>query len=115
MKLKELFAQMNFFDSLLTDLIHEAKELTWEIELCNWKQPDYKEHEPEMIEGQLIFSQVEDVEIKPSPFVANDNEIWEIRITTTGTEKEMIQVVLSGEADVIVITFSTTGVIWRSK
>jgi hypothetical protein len=67
-------------DSLIeeVDYYGDKKSLEIRIELCNWKQSDYKDTDPEMLNMCITFEGVEKYELSVDNYRFNSNEILEV-------------------------------------
>ena len=69
------------------------------MELCNWRQNDYNEAEPEMVQCHLVFTGVSTLNLE-SNYLLDSYEILNIEIIDNiGT----VKIVLQNNNDVIVI------------
>ncbi|MBN2909203.1 hypothetical protein JQC72_06660 [Polycladomyces sp. WAk] len=93
----EMLRNINLHDSLMESIhfIEDKKELRINLELCNWKQKNYKEGEAELVSKILIFKDVEEYNIEPD-FPINSDEILEVKIT----EPSKVEIIILGESDI---------------
>ena len=59
MLVSELLSKINFHDSNVIELCHKENNLIMKLDLCMWKQKDYKEGEDELKEVSIEFSDIE--------------------------------------------------------
>lgn len=106
MRIYEIISRYDLHDSLIEDIIYipNKGDVIIKIELCNWKQVDYRETDPEMIEGKIIFSGVKLFEVEPiNPQYKSDDLIEVSCSLDEASENELIKFVLRGESDIKVI------------
>lgn len=96
--------KFNFHDSIIEniDYIHNKKELKLKIYLCNWKQKDYQNGDPEMIELYLIFHDVKSFETESSKDVYINGEIIEVK----QIDSNMLKFIVLSDTDTKNITIS---------
>lgn len=58
MTVESLLTQYDFHDSSLVAVRYEKEILQLKINLCMWRQENYKENEPELKEINLFFKEV---------------------------------------------------------
>ncbi len=99
-------------DSSIEDIkyVTDKNEVLIRIELCQWKQSDYDESQPERQEGILFFTQVELFKIEPASFQIDSNEILEIRLNN---ETENLEFILAGVNDIGKVSIVSNHVDWR--
>jgi hypothetical protein len=85
-------------------------KLVINLELCYWKQSFYKDTEPEMKLGLLIFTGVAFFQTEPSSFSINSNEILDVNFSLTN---EDIKIVLTNDDDVGIIMIKAENVFWK--
>lgn len=56
MTLRELECNIDFHDSILEKIYNEGTKIILEIDLCNWRQKNYRENEDETKLIKLILS-----------------------------------------------------------
>lgn len=77
LKISELLKNYNFHDSLVDDIQFRGNEIVLKIDLCNWKQKDFKSNEAEMKNIELIFSNIEDYELDATIDIVDSDSILE--------------------------------------
>lgn len=84
--------KFNFHDSIIEniDYIHNKKELKLKIYLCNRKQKDYRNGDPEMIKLYLIFHDVKSFKTESSKDVYINGEIIEVKQIDSNTLKFIV-------------------------
>lgn len=113
MRPSEFIKEYIFHDSHVEKLEYDRAErqLTLILDLCQWKQSFYKETDPEMQLGFLIFSDVVFYNIEPELYELDSSEILEIR--PSDGKSECIKLVIEGLDDVIVINIQSDKVEWK--
>lgn len=116
MKPTEFFEKFNLHDSLVNNVYFKDQKLILDLDLCNWKQSNYREEQPEIINGLLTFSNAQEYETELKLFVPDSNEILEVTVTSTKENPalEQVKLVLTSENDVIIVNFKATGVFWET-
>lgn len=107
-----MLATYDLHDSIVENveyLIDEKKVLV-RLELCQWKQSDYDESEPEMQEGVLTFTDVDSFQIEPPSFLINSNEILEVKVHD---ENRSIEIILTGTDDVGKVSIVAQDIFWE--
>ena len=91
-EIKMVDIKFNLHDSMIEniDYIHNKKELKLKIYLCNWKQKNYQDGDPEMIELYLIFHDVKSFETESSKDIYVNGEIIEVKQIDGNTLKFMV-------------------------
>ncbi|KJD47127.1 hypothetical protein [Paenibacillus terrae] len=115
MKSSEFIESYTLHDSLVEDILYdkEEKHLKLTLELCQWKQPNYIETEPEMQLGILKFTEVVFYEIQPDNYSLDSNEILEVELVASDSKEERIKIILNGEEDVVVLIVEAAEVSWN--
>ncbi|WP_310552168.1 hypothetical protein [Paenibacillus glufosinatiresistens] len=80
------------------------------LDLCQWKQANYDESEPEMQEGVLTFSNVSSFQIEPPSFLITSNEILEVKVQD---ENMSIEIILTGTDDVGKVSIVAQDIFWE--
>lgn len=94
MKLSELINRYDLHDSMIEN-VHVSKisqTITVDITLCNWKQPNYSEDEPELISSSLVFENIYEFEIEPKDTHFDGDEIIQTE-TIEKNNKEKLKIV----------------------
>lgn len=114
MKISEMVNKYNFHDSIVEDIrfLHDERKLMIKVELCNWRQTSYKDGDTEIIEGNLVFSDVKKYEIEPGSVFFDSDEILETEVSQISEDNEMIKMVLLGSDNVKVINIQASNVDW---
>lgn len=60
MKVKDMVENINFHDSNVIELLYENNIVKLKLDLCMWKQKNYREGDSELKEILLVFNSVED-------------------------------------------------------
>ena len=70
----------NLHDSLIekVDYSADCKDIIVRIQLCNWKQSNYVESDPEMLSLCMIFHEVEKYELSIDGYKFCSNEILDV-------------------------------------
>jgi len=108
MKCAEKLKKVDFHDSLVENFIYKTDEslINIEIELCNWKQKNYRPDDSEMLTGIVTFIGVSEYYHEPAHLIFNSDEILTIEFIYDADEsREKIKMVLRGDDDVKLITF----------
>ena len=76
-------------DSLIEKILYspDQKKVEIFVELCNWKQKDYKESEPEMLNMCILFEGVESFQLSNPDYKFDGNEILDVSETEDSTTK----------------------------
>ncbi|KAA9002079.1 hypothetical protein F4V43_13540 [Paenibacillus spiritus] len=99
-------------DNIVEDieyLLNENK-VQIKLDLCQWKQANYDESEPEMQAGVLTFTDVGSFQIEPPKFMINSNEILEVKVQD---DKGNIEIILAGNDDVGKVCIVAQDVYWE--
>ena len=65
-----LIEKVNYFD--------DKKRLEIDIQLCNWRQPDYKASEPELLRMLMVFEGVKAFELSGKDYDFDSDEILDV-------------------------------------
>lgn len=60
MKVKDMVENINFHDSNVIELLYEHNIVKLKLDLCMWKQKNYREGDSELKEILLVLNAVED-------------------------------------------------------
>lgn len=98
----------NLHDSLIEELNYNKDEnrLEIKIELCNWKQIEYKDTEPELVDIRIVFDDIQQYEISVSNFIFDSNEILDV----LNIDKNTIKIVFMAENDAETIIISAKNI-----
>ena len=102
LKISELLNSYNFHDSLVDDIQFKDNKVVLKIDLCNWKQKNYKSSEAEMKNIELIFSNIEDYELDARIDTVDSDTILEFKYD--GNSKS-VKLVLEDEDDIKILKF----------
>ncbi|HZO70597.1 MAG TPA: hypothetical protein VFB60_00230 [Ktedonobacteraceae bacterium] len=99
MKLKELLQNYDLHDGSINSMYYDSgqKKVVIDVDLCNWGQPSYRETEPDLISGKLIFTGVSQykIETEMPGCKFDDDEILMAKLLPSQREqKEIIQITL---------------------
>lgn len=101
MLITELIKKINFNDSCVNKLVYTNETVKLDIDLCMWKQREYKDGEPELKEVILKFINVTNYCWDSEKC---EEEIDYDSIIDISYEKNTIKIVLEDE-DVSILTF----------
>ena len=101
MLVKELLEKVNFNDSCVNELEYINGTVILNIDLCMWKQKDYKDGEPELKEVTLTFLDSKDYKWESDK---DEEDIEYDSIIDITFEDKMIKIVLEDE-DISILTF----------
>lgn len=106
MKIDELIKSVNFHDSNVIELLFEGDKVRVTIDLCMWKQSEYKEGEDEIKNTILEFDKVTDYVWDSEKM---ESEIDYDTILEMSYKDEILKMVLYDE-EVSIITFKSENV-----
>ena len=102
LKISELLNSYNFHDSLVDDIQCKGNEVVLKIDLCNWKQKNYKSNEAEMKNIELIFSNIEDYELDATIDTVDSDTILEFGYDVNSNS---VKLVLEDEDNIKILKF----------
>lgn len=113
MSISDLMENFDLHDSLLENAVYDpiTNELLLSVELANWRQKDYEETEPEMVNGTFTFSNVTHYSTDPDSFTFNSNEIMDIRMMDINPNG--IEIVTLDNGKIVTFTIEATEVLWK--
>lgn len=88
----------------------DEKKVVIKLELCQWKQSNYDESEPEMQEGVLSFIDVGSFKIDPPSFLIDSNEILDVKVHD---ENKSVEIILMGTDDVGKVSIVAQDIYWE--
>ena len=101
MLVKELLEKVSFNDSCVNELKYIKGTVILNIDLCMWKQKDYKDGEPELKEVTLTFLDSKDYKWESDK---DEEDIEYDSIIDITFEDKMVKIVLEDE-DISILTF----------
>ncbi|WBW95232.1 hypothetical protein [Oceanirhabdus sp. W0125-5] len=108
MKINNLLNMYDFHDSVIKNIIYisNKKEITFEINLCNWRQLNYKDNDLEIIKLKLVFTGIEAFKTAPEYFKFDNEEILDVSCKFDEKNNNyFVKFVVYGKDDVILIKF----------
>ncbi|MCG7406165.1 hypothetical protein MH117_01965 [Paenibacillus sp. ACRRX] len=107
-----MLATYDLHDSIVesVEYLLDEKKVLIKLELCQWKQANYDESEPEMQEGVLTFTNVNSFQIEPSSFLINSNEILNVNVDN---EARNIEIILTGTDDIGKVSIIAQDIFWE--
>lgn len=101
-------------DSIITQINYNdlRKEITIFLDFCLWAQDDYNDDDPETIQIQLVFENVDNYRSDPISFEINRNAILSAEISPMSKH---IRFVLANKFDVLIIEFNAHNVLIDNK
>ncbi|RXZ82302.1 hypothetical protein EBB07_11570 [Paenibacillaceae bacterium] len=107
-----MLATYDLHDSIVesVEYLLDEKKVLIKLELCQWKQANYDESEPEMQEGVLTFTDVDSFQIEPSSFLINSNEILNVNVHN---EDRNIEIILTGTDDIGKVSIIAQDIFWE--
>ena len=103
MRISEMLNIYDFHDSLVKKINYNNSEVTFKIELCNWRQKNYNADENEMKTMELVFKDVKDYKFNGTINTIDDDTI--LVFECNNRECGNIKVVLEGDRDIKIIEF----------
>lgn len=90
--MKMVDIKYDFHDSTIEDIVYmnNKKELKLKICLCNRRQKDYRNGDPEMTELYMVFHDVKSFEIEGSKEMYIDGELIEVKQIDSSTLKFIV-------------------------
>ena len=107
MLVTELINKINFNDSCVNKLVYEKETLILDIDLCMWKQKEYNNDEPELMQIVLKFFNCKNYKWDSDK---SEDEIDYDSIVDIICKENSVKIVLEDD-DVSVITFESSEVI----
>jgi hypothetical protein len=108
MKIFEFKEQYDLHDSLVEKIYNSNGKLILDIDLCNWRQKDYKETEDEMKMIRLCFQNVKDYSFDGSSEEVDSDTILKFDSMPNqvySNNMESVKFVLEGEDSIKIIQF----------
>ena len=106
--------KFDLHDSTIENIGHEFFEgqLIITINLCNWRQLTFENGQQENVVGNLIFSDISEVEIDPKKFTCDSNEIIEVKHEQSNRDKIVIIFHAERDKEIVELSFKAKEVEW---
>lgn len=117
MNLKTFVSTYDLHDSGIEDMYYfpDSEKLVIDLVLCNWRQTFYKEGEPELIFGKLIFTGVSTYHIQAKGSKFDQDEILNIQFIPPKKVKITLLAIYfpSKEEEIKLIEIEAEDVTWN--
>jgi hypothetical protein len=106
MKIVEFFKKYWFHDSLIekVDSDGESNLVTLSISFCNWMQDDYKPDQPQIVDMNVIFHNVQHFVFEQSEIELDYDQILDVKIEEIQDDFWKVQFIIQGD-DIVRIIF----------
>lgn len=112
LKINDFLQKYYLHDSLVENIVFDGTSLIFYIELCYWKQKEYRPSEGEMKKIKLIFENVNHFNLKGEKKEFDSDTILIIKLINNECDDSLqtIELVLEDEEDIKVIQFKSDNV-----
>jgi hypothetical protein len=112
LKIWEFFNNFYLHDSLMESISYEETKLVFDINLCWWKQREYKPNDDEIKKIRLIFNKINDFDFEGENRKVDSDTILEFSVPESDGNNEypVIKVVFGDGNDIKIIRFRANSV-----
>jgi hypothetical protein len=112
MNISKFLSKYDLHDSILEGLKFNGGLLELNIELCNWRQKEYTQKDPEMKMIRLIFNNVEDYIFDALSNNIDSDTILKFESLTADITSNIqnVALVVEGDKDIKIIKFKSSNV-----